>query len=556
MKEFIVLFKHELKTLFPILTFNRNKKHDWFGTILSIVLTVFVLGVFIQLVYTIVNGYVDVKLNKLSNPNARATELLNTLYIFVSVLMVIACIKKMSNVLTDKKNRQVYLRLPIKESELLLSKLLALLVWTIVTGMICILPINIIFSMALDVSFGFWLKTIFVILIIPIVVFGISILLLVPVIKIADKLKDKYWVLFVLISGLLIVAFMVYSKFLEIIQLWLETGSIKFLFNNQFIATLQKLLKVSYPLNSFANIMFGNRIGVSIIVVILSIGLSLLLAFLVSRRLFYLTLYQTDENQKIRQKNKFTQNKPIISLIKKEFICIYRSPKHLFAYFSIALAMPVMVYCCYTLFESLIVNAFGLKITFSLALLVLLIFSILTNTFCATNISREGVSFLKMKSLAIKPSHLLLAKVLFCSAVSTLSILASVVLLIVTTSFAFGEGLLCLLIVTLFSIAQILIATRMDLNNAKLSSTSIEAEVTTSKTIIKVVGLGLVLAVVIGIASMVIYILAQGSIIATNLNLKQIYAYIWPCLIGVIYFVIAIVYYNRKIDTSFEKLDR
>ena len=556
MKEFIVLFKHELKTLFPILTFNRNKKHDWFGTILSIVLTVFVLGIFIQLVYTIVNGYVDVKLNKLSNPNARATELLNTLYIFVSVLMVIACIKKMSNVLTDKKNRQVYLRLPIKESELLLSKLLALLVWTIVTGMICILPINIIFSMALDVSFVFWLKTIFVILIIPIVVFGISILLLVPVIKIADKLKDKYWILFVLISGLLIVAFMVYSKFLEIIQLWLETGSIKFLFNNQFIATLQKLLKVSYPLNSFANIMFGNRIRVSIIVVILSIGLSLLLAFLVSRRLFYLTLYQTDENQKIRPKNKFTQNKPIISLIKKEFICIYRSSKHLFAYFSIALAMPVMVYCCYTLFESLIVNAFGLKITFSLALLVLLIFSILTNTFCATNISREGVSFLKMKSLAIKPSHLLLAKVLFCSAVSTLSILASVVLLIVTTSFAFGEGLLCLLIVTLFSIAQILIATRMDLNNAKLSSTSIEAEVTISKTIIKVVGLGLVLAVVIGIVSMVIYILAQGSIIATNLNLKQIYAYIWPCLIGVIYFVIAIVYYNRKIDTSFEKLDR
>ena len=52
------------------------------------------------------------------------------------------------------------------------------------------MPINIIFSMALDVSFGFWLKTIFVILIIPIVVFGISILLLVPVIKIADKLNE------------------------------------------------------------------------------------------------------------------------------------------------------------------------------------------------------------------------------------------------------------------------------------------------------------------------------------------------------------------------------
>ena len=44
MREFVILFKHELKTLFPILSFGKKKKHDWFGAILSIALTVFVLG--------------------------------------------------------------------------------------------------------------------------------------------------------------------------------------------------------------------------------------------------------------------------------------------------------------------------------------------------------------------------------------------------------------------------------------------------------------------------------------------------------------------------------
>ena len=55
---------------------------------------------------------------------------------------------------------------------------------------------------------------------------------------------------------------------------------------------------------------------------------------------------------------------PLVSLMKKEFICIFREPKHLFAYFSIAASMPLMVYCCYTLFESLIYNMIGLEINF------------------------------------------------------------------------------------------------------------------------------------------------------------------------------------------------
>ena len=377
-----------------------------------------------------------------------------------------------------------------------------------------------------------------------------------PVIKLSDILKDKYWILFVLISGLLIGAFVVYSKFLEIVKLWLETGSIKFLFNNSFISALQEWLKWSYPANCFANIMIGNQLAVSIMIVIASIALSLAVAFLVSRKLFYLTLYKTESTKTSKVKNKFKASKPIISLIKKEFICIYRNPKHLFSYFSIAIAMPVMVYCCYTLFESLIVNALGLKITFSLAVLILMIFSVLTNTFCATNISREGVSFLKMKSLAIKPSHLLLAKVLFCAIVSTLSVLVSVIVLMLATNLTIGEGLLCMIIVTLFSLAQILVATRIDLNNAKLSSTSIETEATTSKTIIKVIGIGLVLALLLGIMSIVIYVLSQGSIMAKNLNLKQIYAYIFPIVGAVIYFAGATIYYNHKIDTSFENLGR
>lgn len=557
MSEFVVLFKHELKMMFPILSGGKKKKYDLFGMILSLLLTVAVVAMVIMLVSKIAMGYVEVKINKILNPTKRATELLNILYVMLMALMVIGCVRKMNSTLTNKKNKEIYLRLPVKEQNLFLSKLLSLLIWNFIAGVVLILPVNIIFYIALRPSFAFWIKTIFTLITMPIVVFGLSTILVVPVIKLVDFLKGKYWLIFVLISGLLIGAFVLYSNFLEVVQLWLETGSIKFLFNAGFVSALQTWLKWAYPANCFANFMIGNNVWLACAVIVLSVGLSIAMAIFISNKLFNLTLYKSKRDVKVKKHaGKFKQTNPILSLMKKEFICVYRNPKHLFSYFAIAIAMPVMVYCCYTLFESLVLNAFGLKITFSLALLVVLMFSILTNTFCATNVTRDGLSFLKMKSLAIKPSHLLLAKVLFCSIVSSLSILVSVIVLIIGAEMSILYGLLCVLIAIPFSFAQILVATRLDLNNAKFSSNLAETEAASSKTIIKVVFLGLVLAFVMGIISIVIYILSQGSTLAIvqKLNLKEVYAYIWPAVICVLYLVYAIIYYNHKIEKSFDAL--
>ena len=66
--------------------------------------------------------------------------------------------------------------------------------------------------------------------------------------KIIDFLKDKYAVIFILFTTLLAGAFFLYSEVLGVVQRLLETGNIKFLFNMQFITTLQTILKYSYCL--------------------------------------------------------------------------------------------------------------------------------------------------------------------------------------------------------------------------------------------------------------------------------------------------------------------
>ena len=551
MSSFLVLFKHELKMLFPILSFNKRKKHDIVGTLFSVLLTLMLAGVVIVLISKIAGGYVGVKVDKILDSKTRATELLNVLYLCVCVLMVIATIKKMKTTLTMSKYKQIYLRMPVSEQVLFTSKLTALLVWVITSMFMLILPINIIFAIVLDVSFMFWIKTLFVLLTMPIIVFGIAGILLVPAIKIIDYLKSKYLLLFIILSVVVGFAFIVYSRFLEIVKLWLETGSMRFLFNKNFVQNMQGILKWSYPSNCFANFMIGKNVWISLLLICLFITISVITSHVISNKLFHITIYKDTQNKSPKFKSKnYSQKKPLLALIKKEFICIAREPKYLFSYFAIAVTMPIMVYCCYTLFESLVDNAFGLKITFPLAMMVLLMFGILSNTFCVSNITREGTSFLKMKTVAVSPSLLLMAKVLFCSIISAVAILMSITIITVATNMSIIEGLVCLCVCVLFSTAQILIATKLDLNHAKFSNTTQEDEAVNSKNLTKVVLIGLAVALIMGVLSVVGYLFFKSG----AYRIKIIDIYIYSIVISFLYFVCSLVYYKFKLRKKFNNM--
>lgn len=552
MREFLILFKHDLKMLFPILNFKR-KKFDVFGILCTLLLTALLSVIVVSLVLKIATGYVLVKVNKVLNETQRAVEFLNLLYCFMFVVMIFSCVRKIHSTLRIKKNKQIYLKLPIKPQTLLLSKLCAILIWTMILGFTFIVPIHTIFYIVLQPSFVFWIKTLLYIILIPLVVFGISSLLIIPYILVVDFLQNKYWLMFLLITALIVGLFILYSNFLVVVQLWLETGSIKFLFNNSFISALQNCLAWSYPANCFAYILLGEKLLWPIIIIASVIIVSIILTYFISKKLFYLTLYKDNLTHSVgKPKNSYRQSKPLSALMRKEFISVYRNPKHLFSFITIATATPVMVYCCYSLFETLILNSFGIKITFSLTLAVLLIFTVLTNTFCATNISRDGSSFLKMKSLAIKPKTILLAKVLFCGIVSSLSVIISCVLLKVLTEIELHNILICCVLALLFSFAQILISTKMDLKNVKFTATVAETEATNSKTITKIVAIGLVFALIIGFASIIFNLFSQMKIV----EIPIVLSYVIPVAIASIYFIFSILYYTKSLNNHFNNLTK
>ena len=555
MREFWILFRYEMKNQFPLQW--KKGKTDVIGNLLSFLISLIMIVVSILLISTIAKNYVAIKINKVYNPVARASELINVLYCLIILIMSFSCLERMRKTLTDAKDKMVFLRLPLKQETIFLSKLCVLLLHTYLLGLALILPVNIIIALAISPAFSYWLATACVCLFLPLIPFLIACLLIVPYIKLIDFVSHKYILMFFSFTGLLILAFLIYSEILMVVEKLLETGSIQFLFNEQFIGALQSLLRVTYPASSFASIVMQQNLLVSYVVVLAGAAVAAAVAYFITKRLYYVTMYK-NERRKEGKSNRPTYKKstPLMALLKKEFICVFREPKHVFSYFAIAAAMPVMVYCCYSLFETLIYNALGLQVHFSLALLIVLIFGMLTNTFCSTNVTRDGASVLKLKTFPLRATKIFLAKVVFCALVSCISVILTTVLLVAATSLKTADGVACCAIGLAFSLAQIFLATRMDMKHAKVSLSAIEIEKQSSKTMSKVITVGFALAMLAGVASVALALLSVGMPIAGGeaAGISIVYSYLVPALIGLAYLGFSIWYYRRKIAENLENL--
>ena len=556
MNKFLTLFKHELKSQLPLLP-RKGRRYDLFGVLLLSLVVILISAVFVVMLSAVVSSYVLVKVDKVSDPVLRAKELLNVSYIAVLVALVLAGVENMRRSLSDRKDKELYLRLPVSGETIFLAKLSTLLISSYALAFVLICAVSLIFYTSAPLSWTFLLRSFAVWLIMPLTAFFISTLLLVPYIKLVEFISNKYALLLVLVIALIMGAFYLYSVFLGAVQKLIETGSIKYLFNERFVNTLKSLLKWCAPTSAYTSVALGGNALLVIFVILATLILAPLTAYFISRKLFTATIYKNERSHRpIGNRTPKKQMSPLGSLIKKEFISIYRDPKSAFSYFAVAASMPFMVYCCYTLFDSLIKSAIGMSVRFPLAILTVLIFSILTNTFCATNVSRDGAAAIKVKTYPVKASTILLAKVLLCAAVSSLSVTVSIATLVLAAGLALTDALVVLYVTLTFSLAQIFVATRMDLGGARLSSNLAEMRSTNNITVAKVITIGILLSLVAGLTSLVSYVFSLGSTVSfiKDLGLTVAHAYVLPAVVSTLYLAFAIAYYRIGIGKSLDGL--
>ena len=548
MNHFKTLFKYEVKKQFPMFTKSGNR--NIIGTIFSLLLTVVVAVATVYFLSVLTQNYVNIGSSVYRVD--RAYRFATIFYLFSILLMTILCVEKMRKSFVDKSDKNVFLRMPIKQNVLFLTRLLVLLLTILITSALLVFPISIIINNAVKMGGMFWLNTVINFLLLPTISLLIASLLLLPYIKILDFLKNKFWLTFIVLSVLLVSLFAFYAVFLNVVQQYLQTGMIKFFFNEEFSNILKTVTKYSYPANCFAGILLGKNLVYSYLIVgaVAVVGMAVTVAL--TQIMYKHTLYRNEAKTVVyKRKGIYVANKPLLALVKKEFIMVFRHPEMMFSFFVIAIAMPFMVYACYSLFETLILNMLGISVELGLAITIVLIFSVLTNTFCSTNITREGASLIKQKALPIKAEKLIGAKILLCSIVSVAAVLVSVVLLVVFAGVSLTNALIIFILGALFSVAQILIATKMDLSHYRHSNSKTQNEHQASKTIAIIVLLGLAVATVVGVSAIFVQLFTEGML---GFRIPMELANAIPITIVLVYFGLAIVYYKNRIQHKLDDL--
>lgn len=509
---FWILVKKQINERFSFLKKGKNS-FDILGFFLSILLTVTIVSVFISVFSHFIVMYCDIKYQGVLDIQARQYELLSISYFVILIGGIFGGVHSIHNTIFESEDLKILVGLPVSSVDLFCSKLAFIYLKKIVSAFFIILPLNLTFAIVTSQTLYYFVLTIVMCFTFPLITLAISSLFALPTYLIKKKVQSKYLLTFIIITVITSLLFLCYSQFLEALKELMVTGKIQFLFSESLMSFIHTVSEYLLPTSLFAHILLRQNIFWNSVLLISIFILSIYLSVILIQKLLIHASQERISNssqKRIHKKSSIKQKKAFYSLIAKEFNLIFRTPSYAFQYFSIAIIMPIMVYLCMVTGTSLLKSLVFINCTNELAIFITLILGVLTNTFCATNISREGPMFYAVKAMPLKCKQIIFSKVLFCMIVSFLSILITCVVLVMNF-ISIEVGIFLFVVASFFSFAQICLATKMDFNKPTFSSEEDGEIKESSITISSILVIGLTLVSLVGLF-MISFALYDGVI--------------------------------------------
>lgn len=524
----------------------RNKKKDIAGTIFSAVLIFAVIAVFAWVFMFLTKTYAVVRVGYVTKTVERIYEIYTVFYAILLVLLTFVGIAKLNKNLISSGNLSL-LHLPISPFQIFISKLLLVYIELTLTSIIVVVPVAILFAIQGYIAWWAILVSLILSLLMPFVALGIASIFTIPYYFIKKWLNKQFFIQLLVYIAIMAGLVFLYSLFLKVVKILLESGQISFFFNEEFVTNLGKFCSVIYPVNFFSEIMVGKSVALNLLFVVLSSVACGVVCFFVSKFVFSLVrqnkLSIRDEFRTVKSPRK--PRSVVVTLMEKEFKTVLRTPSYAFGYYAIILSLPLMVIVTTNLLISMMKNLTIFKCDFEIVLSAVCMYSILLNTFCANNISRDGKFFNLMKTYPVSPKQLVLSKILFCSITSFIAILITGVALLVSSQLTVLKTIAVVAIAIILNLGVICIATRKDLNTIKLNNAD---ENSTSVNFLMF--WGLIFSVGVTGLSFIMSIFLQISV---GIRLAHIITCLVVLVISVLVCFVSIIYLLRKLDKKYKE---
>lgn len=559
MKTVLLLLKKD-RQIFLSENFNGKRRHDVFGALSTIILLALLYGTFVYVFYHFARFYMSATFEVQGAERARAFELTTFVYAAMLLINIFVGVKQIYSALVSSNDCDVLIYQPISQQHLFLYKLIKIYIGQIVSTLLVLLPSAIVIDV-LSASVGgfcYYLTVVFHLLLCPLLGCAIAALFTVPFNGIMRFVQRKFVLHLILYVIVLALGFWLYGMFLSVLTDLIQTGELLYVLDSSTVNAVAAVAAKFYPVKFFSNMLFGQNVAVSLLSVLGICAVAGVVTYFVIRAMYFKVLQQKLEGDiKIFRKKKSVAkiHSPLAALVKKEFLIILRTPTYAFAYFATTFTLPFMVYVCANLMRSMVAtlpNVALINCDFEIAIFVIAMFSVLTNTFCTSNISRDGKMFSMLKTMPVDGHLVVKAKLLFCSVVSVASVLVSCIVLLCVSYLNWWQALVIFAVASLLDIAEIAFATKRDLAKPHLPQNDRDEVTEDNNNVSAVTLLGLVCAVLLGGGALAMSLIL--SLLYTNaLALTVTMTFVFIAVILV--FILSLVYLFRDLEDNFYKAE-
>ena len=548
----LLLFKKDFAERMSMFK-QKGARKDIVGSVSSLILLAVVYGTFIYVFAQLAKIYVDLTFADVSTSHNRVLELTTVVYALVFVVNIIVGITKIHSSVAGDKDVDVLICQPISMWTIFFYKLIKIYFSQVVSSALVLVPAAIVIDWvsALAGGFGFYALVLLTVIVVPIISCAISALLSIPYTAIMRLVESKFVIHLIGYIVLIGVGFAVYGVFLETLTALMQDGNIQYIFDRNTVNIISIVTSYLYPSNLFANVLFGEKILSSILWTLGIVVVCGVVSYFVVRALYVNIIQQRLEGRAttFTRHQKCKQRSVMATLIIKEFKVVLRTPSYAFQYFATAVTLPFMAYVCANLMQSMMKTITIIDCNFAIIIFVMAMFSILTNTFCTTNISRDGNMFAMLKTMPIMAKQIVDAKVIFCMIVSAVSVLATAVVMLVTKMLVWWQAIFVVLIGLALSFAEIAFSTKRDLKSPTFPNSATQEITESNSNSSKTTLLGLIIAVVIGGGEVALS--AILSIVMDNAFLAKLIPIAFITVVVATLFVVSLVHLKKDLDKTF-----
>lgn len=451
------------------------------------------------------------------------------LFIFVVVQMVIH-LGKFSKMVFNSSDKQIVNPLPIPKKTLVLSKLIIFYFEELASLTCLTVPLTIAYGITNKELSSFYLILIPIIFVLPLFVIMLSLIFVYPYHYAYKFLRGKHLLQFILILAFITVFAFFYQKLLDVFIALINEDRLSYIFNTDNAKMLTNVSKYLVPVCFMTGL--SANFGLNLVFILLSTVVCLVVCYFLSS-LLYSQSIKTKEFRLHRKKNNvLSLNK---TLIKKEYLLMFRSSNYLFSYGSLLVLLPVFVSIVTLSLRPLITRLIGDNLFIPFVILFVTMFATVVNSFGGLVISREKGSICILKMIPVSYEKQMNIKVLISSFNALISLFVTCLCLIFLDIVLVFDGVLIFILSSIIVLFLILSIARSDLKKPAFNNEE--------KNLSIAIIFSLLIPVVLFALSIVLILKFDTTIMFFGLII----------LMAVLLFI-SYVLYNNSINKNFRKL--